>query len=222
MTKGSKLYSLLCEELPTIPHERDKAIETFSAMNGWQRYGRDRGNLSGRLAEIDTLNRLEELRRRHLSDVRFFTLKRRTERGGYSFEQKEGGNIEFEKLGIDRAKREKLTDFGEVDVVVRIYGTPVIFETHLAPYKIRSSKKRHSVGRMLQPKALASKRKPIELLCGARPKIVYVVPSNHVQKIENPETMISKFVSGGGIILDFGETRAEWNHFIDLLFSDAA
>lgn len=166
-------------------------------------YYRNLGSLTGKLAELHTLERAEELERRYPGQVEIYRIKEEVDPGIRKYTQSQDGtpNIFIVNTISERRK-------GEIDMVLIINGTPVIVETHIASYRRTGD---NNVAEKLKPETIERKRKYIHHLLDKRPEIVHVLSEEQVRRnAQNGSTMLAQYLAAGNYVVTFPWNRHEW------------
>ncbi|MEK6809068.1 MAG: hypothetical protein AABY40_00170 [Nanoarchaeota archaeon] len=90
---------------------------------------RDLGHLTGKLAEIHTLQRAEEMERRHLKDITIYRLTDPAKREDQWYLPACDGTPNI------TIQNDRTITIGEIDLVMMVEGMPVIVETHVGSYR---------------------------------------------------------------------------------------
>src|SRR3989344_8176319 len=202
VTQTDRDLEELCRELELIEVHLEKVEHRF--FKHFQPDKRaDYGFLTGKLGEIHTLERAEELTRRNPSRIRIYQLQTIEKRERYSYHPSINGmpNITVKKKG-------RRGPVNEVDLVVEVSGRPVIIETHLSRY---SNSGDGSLRTHLGHTRVEWKKWHIKRLSGAQPMIVYVILPEYTGIAECDTSSIAIYIQEEGNHLVYSSfMRAAW------------
>ncbi|GEM_PF-5995927 len=201
MSKESGTLDTLCREMEGIDISLDQVRARFL-----QHYKiaptEDMGLSVGRMGEMHTLARVEELMRKHQGILKVYRFEGIKSRGGYSFHASPYGAPNI-TVRVQKRKR----PIAELDLVLLVEGHPVIVETHLSRYR---GCKPHCLAYQLRVDTIARKKKHVVRLLGCSPEMVYVIPKEYVGKKETPESIMAEFLQRGNHIVPFPMNRQQW------------
>ncbi|MDP1694174.1 MAG: hypothetical protein Q8L34_01410 [Candidatus Woesearchaeota archaeon] len=201
MSNSKTVVENMCMEMSeiVIPFERVAArFFEHAQQNG---RCRDLGQLTGKLAEIHTLERAEELVRRHPKRMEVYWLPERTRERDKEYVPANNGTPNITVYNGVKIP------IGEIDMVMFVDNVPVVVETHIAKF---NDIRRSGVEQVLRRQMIDKKKEYVAQLLGGQPEVVYVIPENYLTNIQVPTLRIARYVQAGNHIVPFPMDRRTW------------
>ncbi|MBS3144001.1 hypothetical protein J4208_00280 [Candidatus Woesearchaeota archaeon] len=191
----------MCAEMGGITVAFEKVEARFLQHTQPNGKCRDLGQLTGKLAEIHTLERAEELVRRHPETMAVYWLGERTREQEREYAPANDGTPNIVVYNNAR------NPIGEIDMVMLVNDIPVIVETHIAKF---NNSKRNGVEQVLKESLIEKKKEHVAKLLGGQPEIIYVIPENYLVNVQVPTFRIARYVHAGNHIVPFPMDRRTW------------
>lgn len=203
MIVRTNILANMCREMSriAIPFEdvERRFLEDCLHMNGYQR---NLGQLTGKLAELHTVARAEQLEKRYPGQIEIYRLREGLTQGIREYLPSQDGTpsvIVRDTHGIV---------MGEIDMVMMIGAMPVVVETHIAKY---ATCRRTSVAKILRPEIIERKKQQVAGLFGRKPEMVHVLLREQVEKNAYvPESRLAQYLDAGNYIVTFPWGRHQW------------
>lgn len=178
--------------------------QRFLRENKW--YPPDRGNASGKVAELYVVMAVEKMQR--VICPLFLREEIRRDSFVYRSTGKASYNILVRKRGCNKP-------IDEIDLVVMQGNLPIIIETHISQYT--AGKNGSSICDMIKEGNIKKKQENIARLLGRWPEMMVVIPENYKKKLMEERSCLRRYVYQGGHVVFFPYERHAWQEKIQQL-----